>query len=224
MNIKITKEESDYILNNHFIHKFTIGSRLYGTNKDNSDTDILVLYNSFHESDVFYPNYHQFQYDDVDNNTQYIFTSEPQFFKNLYSGDSSINADIVMFCSNLNEEVILNKVRTYNIIKGFIGFAKRDLKRIDKGKNKVFHAERSLYCAEMLLDYEVPKLEEIKNIYNNPKTLDDLKYREEYFRKKCNDLFDSGCLTLFPKIPIYKAKTTLEEKLINANNIKQFKY
>ena len=151
MNIKINKEEADYIfsLNNK---QYIFGSKLYGTSNDDSDTDILVIYESFHkERDVFYPNYHQFQYDDLENNKQYVFTSKEMFYKNLLSGDSTINSDIVLFNDNfIDIKDKLNICRTYKVIKAYIGFANRDIKNINKGKNKHFHIERSLYSAEKL--------------------------------------------------------------------------
>lgn len=232
MNIKITKEEFEFIKNStEIVSQNVIGSRLYETAKESSDTDILIVYKEIFESDLYYPNYHQLQYDDIDNNIQYIICSERQFYKNLFSGDATINADIILYGADKTDEEKLNILRTFNIIKAFIGFAKRDIKMIDKGKNKLFHIQRGLYCAKMLLENKLPDKEVIKTMgwSGIEIELDDsikngLKKAEEVLRKKCNDLFDKGELTMFPKKPISEPINTLESKIIEANNFKEFKY
>jgi hypothetical protein len=40
----------------------------------------------------------------------------------------------------------------------------------------------------------------------------------------CNSLFEVGDLTMFPKNPITEPVNKLERKIIDANNIKEFKY
>lgn len=230
MNIKITKEDFDFIKDNtEIVFDVVMGSKMYGTANENSDTDKLVVYRDnkgLFASDLYYPNYHQLQYDDVENNTQYILCTEKQFYMNLFSGDATINADIIIyyFRNKTNEEK-LNMLRTFNIIKAFIGFAKRDLKQINKGKNKLFHIQRGLYCANQLLNNQLPDVEVIQSIaYNKDIDIDQLKVIEENLRKECNYQFDSGELTMFPKEPIITPFNLLERKIIQANNIKEFKY
>lgn len=234
MNIKITKQDFDYIINKCEFIKITIGSHLYKTNTENSDKDILIIYESFHKKlDLFYPNFHQFQYDDVENNIQYILTSKEQFYRNLFSGDSTINVDVVMFYlydgSNLNSlsfERTLNMIRTYNIIRAFIGFAKRDIKmfKSSKGKHKLFHIERGLYCANELMENRIPDINQFKIMFDNPKILDELCLLGTELHGKCTKLFEIRDLTLFPKLPIIQPKNNLEKLLIESNNIKEFKY
>lgn len=229
MNIKINKEDFDYIITNCEYVESTIGSHLYGTNNADSDKDILVIYESFHKGlDLYYPNFHQFQYDDIENNIQYILTSKEQFYKNMFSGDSSINVDVLMF-NGINEstrDVILNVVRTYNIIRAFIGFSKRDIKMFgkSKGKHKLFHIERGLYCADELMENRLPDINHLKVIFDNPKTIDELRLLGTELHAKCTKLFESNDLTLFPKLPIIKPKNNLEKLLIESNNIREFHY
>lgn len=229
MNIKITKQEYDSIVINNALGNYVIGSHLYRTATSKSDLDTLTVYDSPFESDMYYPNYHQLQYDDETKNRQYIFTTRKQFYKNLFSGDSTINADVIMFhnnsewlvgCGSVEEK--LNVCRTFNIIKAFIGFAKRDIKYVNKGKNKLFHIERGLYCAECLMNNELPKIELFKTFGN--KDLEELKLKEQELRSRCNEMFDKGELTMFPKEPIIQPINELEKKIIDANNIKEFKY
>jgi hypothetical protein len=225
MNVKINLEEY-LLLDGLIIETHLIGSRLYNTHTEDSDTDVLVIYNSYGDSDIYYPNNHQLQYDDHEDNTQYIYTTRRQFYANLFSGDSTINADVIMFSSDdLTDSEKLNIVRTYNIIKSFIGLAKRDLRFIKRGKSKLFHVLRGLYCAESLMDNKLPDLSEITKMgsiteYHIPT----LVTKVDGLRGRMNHLFESGELTMYPKESIIEVRNSLEEKIIGSNNTKEFKY
>lgn len=223
MNLKINKDQADFILNGYKQKQYLIGSHMYGTQKENSDKDYLVVYKSFHENaDFYYPNFHQFQWDDVDNNTQYVFSSERQFWKNLFSGDSTINADVIFFADDTySVEEKLNITRTFNIIKAFIGFAKRDMKLLNKGKNKLFHINRGLYCAECLLDNRLPVLD---GFNFTESSLENLSKREAELRAITNNLLEKNELTLFPKQAMMQSENELENMLVASNNIKAFYY
>lgn len=224
MNIKITRQHFEY-LNNLVIEKFIVGSKMYGTSTETSDTDYLCIFKSEFLSDLYYPNYHQLQYDDIENNSQYMFTSEQHFYNNLFSGDATINADVVMFSGmDLSQSKRLNMCRTYNVIKAYIGFAKRDLKMIKQGKSKLFHIDRGLYCAEKLLDNKLPELSDIKNLFLNPSSFEHLKEMEDYLKFRCNSFYEQGIITRYPKDPIIQSINDLEKLLIESNNIKEFKY
>jgi hypothetical protein len=224
MNIKINKEQAQLLFNCEE-KRHVIGSNLYRTNNENSDKDILVIYKSEFQSDDYYPNYHQFQYDDVENNTDYIFTSQERFWHNLLSGDSTINADIILANPMYKDDEKLNILRTFNIIKSFIGFAKRDIKQyeMNKGKNKIFHINRSLHCAEKLLNNEVPDILEFQylNIFDN---IFNLKQKEADLRLLCNRGYELGTLAKYPLKPICSPINELEKLLIDANNTKNFTY
>lgn len=228
MNIKISKEQADKLFNVKQV-EYVIGSHLYGTNTKKSDTDILVIYDLEYKSSLFLPNFHQFQWDDKENNKQYIFTTRPQFYKNLLSGDSTINFDV--FLTYFENENKLEILRTYKIIKSFIGFAKRDIKQysLGKDKNKLFHINRGLYCAEELLNNRLPNINKFKelndfNLENKEILLSILKLKESHLRDLCNSLFDSGELTMYPVNVFTDFTNEFEQLLINANNIKEFKY
>lgn len=223
MNIKINTAQARFILDGYALRTYTVGSHLYGVQGPASDVDYLVLYRSFHETaDLHYPNYHQFQWDDTEHNAQYLFSSERQFWKNLYSGDSTINADVVLFAEGAYSEVQkLNITRTFNIIKAFLGFAKRDLKLLNKGKNKLFHINRGLYCAQCLLENRLPLLSAFGFTETSTQLLAN---REAELRARCNTLLETDELSLFPKVPVVKAGNELEALLIEANNTKEFRY
>ena len=225
MNIKITLEEHKQLLNWQ-LGTQVVGSHLYGTNTDKSDTDILCFYDDRMFVDCYnhFPNYHQFQYDDVENNIQYLWTSIPQFWKNQISGDSAINTDVVLFGDSWfklwDDTKRLKYCRTYKVIKSHLGFAKRDMKQYNKPKN-AFHVNRCLYIAECLIKNQMPSLTIIKNIeiFN----LNDVQVLEKTLRKELNRLYDSGdILTYF--IPEAANSNPLYKKLLQSNNTREFKY
>ena len=223
MNIKINEEE--YLeLGLYIENSYVIGSRLYNTHTEDSDYDILYIIKPFLKSDNYYPNWHQFQYDSEDGTRQNMFTTKERFYRNLFSGESTINADIIMFTDfdDLSPSEKLNYCRTYNVIKAFLGFAKRDLNRYNSGKNKHFHAARSIYCAEKLMNNELPKLEEL-SIYVSL-TLDELFSKCASLRIRCNYMMNNKELTMFPKELIFEPKSSLERKIMEANNVLEFKY
>jgi len=223
MNIKITEDELAEI-SLYVKESYIIGSRMYNTHTEDSDTDVLYIITPFLKSDEYYPNWHQFQYDSADGKRQYMFTTKERFYRNLFSGESTINADVIMFTDfdNLSPSDKLNHCRTHNIIKAFLGFAKRDLKRYNVGKNKHFHAARSIYCAEKLMDNELPRLEDLSTYVN----LDIIKLTHKCveLRNRCNNMMNNKELTMFPKELIFEPKSSLERKIMEANNILEFKY
>jgi len=69
---------------------------MYGTDNENSDTDILHIYvQTKEESNSFvkFQNHHQLQF--KKDNVDYIFTDIFTFLKNLMSGDSTINFEVI---------------------------------------------------------------------------------------------------------------------------------
>lgn len=234
MNIKINQAQASYLFKLEE-ERVLIGSRLYGTNRPDSDTDVLVMCEELDdELSHAYACNHQFQYDCLGDNTQYIFTTEAQFWRNLMSGDSTINADVILFSDlskdELTDEERLNICRTYNVIKAYLGFAKRDIRDLKSGKrtkNKQHHIERGLYCADCLLDNKLPVLDIVKNLLCIG-SVEYLEVREKYLREKCNKMFDSGELTMYPKNPILELGDSMEDQLLklqfDSMNTKEFRY
>jgi predicted nucleotidyltransferase len=220
MNIIINKEEHLF-LQSQVLQSIKIGSHLYGTNNENSDIDFLCIYKTSEvELHSGLPNFHQFQYKDIENNIDWNYCSELQFWKNLQSGDATINADIVLFTDLYTNK--LEICRTYKVIKAYLGFAKRDLKDIKKDtKRKLIHAARGLYCAESLINNKLPTKLDIQNIYTQLLDKDDLITKEKNLRIKTNDLYDSNQLDNYY---IEKCDNTLWQKLLESNNTKEFRY
>lgn len=217
MNIKINKEQ--YLRLKEYIGlEFIFGSKMYGTDTSSSDTDILCFYTPPESWLPFMdtlPNNHQFQYDDLESNTQYIFTTVDQFLRNQASGDSMINTEIILFTDMFETEDKVEICRTYKIIKALLGFAKRDLKH----KGRQFHVKRAVYLAEKLLNNELPSLSEVKSLQ---KEIYDINVRIiNVLRERLNKLYETD------KIPLYyipRVEDSLLQLLLDSNNIKEFKY
>ena len=229
MNIKITKEQHLELCKFDY-QEFLFGSRLHETNNENSDYDYVRIlsndfYNEFNTIALFLPNIHNFQYDDIENNSQYVWMTEQQFYSNLFSGDGHVASDIILFNDNFKLEDKLFLTRTYKNIKGYLGLAKRDIKFYDKNEKKKFHVIRSLYIADCLLNNKLPEIDNIKIKFHNKNMKGfnrlNLQTSLEVLRTKMNTLYENNELTLYPK---FEETNSLVQLLTTANNIKEFKY
>lgn len=221
MNIKIDKIHHDRLSEASY-KEYVFGSRLFGTNDENSDYDYIRVYkydDVFNKTDFHYPNIHSFQYDDKENNSQYIWMTERQFWYNLYSGDGTMMSDILLFSGEF-EEIALKMTRTYKIIRAYLGVAKRDLKKKNDSK-KLFHAERSLYIAMTLIDGNIPNVEDIQNIKRFPSEYDYLTEMEDRLRKKASSMYEKKELHNYY---IQESGDALLDIMLQANNIREFKY
>lgn len=220
MNIIINEDEHIF-LQSITVNRFLIGSHLYGTTHADSDTDYLCIYaTSDEELYSGLPTHHQFQYKDLAGNTDWNYCSELQFRKNLYSGESVIHADIVLFTGYSDKKLEL--CRTYKVIKAYLGFARRDLKESAKGnEKKLWHAARGLYCAAELLEGWLPDLTGIKNLYTQQHDKKELAAKEEQLRAVANKQYEQGDLLNYYIEP---ASYPLWQKLMESNNNKEFRY
>jgi hypothetical protein len=225
MNIKISKEQHIKLCGYNY-SEYIFGSQLHGIANNDSDFDYVRVisddfYNNFITLAKYLPNIHSFQYDDVEKNSQYVWTTEKQFYHNLFSGDGNMIADIVILSGEWNDALFLT--RTYKVIKGYLGVAKRDLKLHGTNPKKQFHALRSLYMAKTLMHNRLPTVDDIIELKNNSGDLnkDDLWNEEQDLRNKLNDMLNNGEIDLFPK---FDEKDDLVLTMINSNNIREFKY
>jgi predicted nucleotidyltransferase len=225
MNIKITKEQHERLQKQCFL-QIPMGSYLYGTNNKDSDLDILCIYKPFDNWTLLesLPNHHQFQYDDEETNTDFIYCTEGQFWKNQRSGDSTINSDVVMF----SDEVInryedkINYCRTQKVIKGYIGFANRDIKQYSKTNSpkKYSHIVRGLITAECLIDGKLPKIKNIKEMNINF-SIKQLQNWQTEVREKCNTMYEKKELENYY---IEETEDELLNILLISNNTREFIY
>jgi predicted nucleotidyltransferase len=227
MNIKITKEQYERLCNLDY-KEYLFGSQLHGIANKNSDYDYIRVisddfYQSFTSLAVYLPNIHSWQYDG-ENNTQYVWMTEKQFYHNLFSGDGNMISDVVLLSGEFENSLFL--CQTYKIIKGYIGVAKRDLKLHGNNEKKRFHALRSLYMADELMDNELPTVEKIKLLYKNYSgvNLPSKEYlvkKEQELRNRLNEMLDKGEIDMYPK---FKEENELVQIMMNSNNIREFKY
>jgi len=196
-DIEKDKELFDNLMKATFV-KVEVGSRMYGLEHENSDTDLLCIYNtSKRELNMFDRSHHQIQFkvDDID----YLFINIHSFLSNAVSGDSTINFEVINSIKLLGTELdFLYKYRkyfyNYKIIRSYLGLARRDLKRIDIdgktefGKNKkIAHAYRGLNTAQKIIhnifrntdDNIFLNNSEIEEIKENIWTLENWKDRKE---------------------------------------------
>jgi hypothetical protein len=165
MNIHIEEEEFDWLMDQPRIGRFTIGSKLYNLHDRHSDTDYLVItYPFFNLTNSPFSNHHQFQYKDRINNIDYNFVDVVTFIKNLVSGDSTVNYELLHseeFKANAKIGWLCDYVdsfTTYNIIKSYLGLADRDIRHFNKkvGRDKVsamMHIQRGFdFAVRMLYD------------------------------------------------------------------------
>lgn len=213
MNIHIDQYLSQK-LDNHSLSKLKIGSKLYGCDDLNSDDDWLVIYQtSEFELNLPCQINHQFQYktDDADINYSSIHT----FVRNLINGDSTINFELVW--SGLSGTTLdflnqhLSNLVTYQIIKSFLGLAKRDLKHLHKRttlrdrQKGLHHIFRSNLAANLMIESVKNDTflaewdfytNELKQFWNRIKSVDDstmiikLKEDNDNLRKELNSLLD----------------------------------
>lgn len=221
------------------IFKTVIGSRLYDTAHEHSDTDILYVYiESLDELNNPFFNHHQFQIkkDGVD----HIFTSLRQFSRNLLLGDSSINLDVLIL-TNIDNIIppfaaIKKEVMTsYPILKCLLGLAKRDLKLATHTK-KINHAKRGLACFEQLRKKGFFTKKDIQTALNTPISKEALQEKQRQLRFQLNEDYNQGKLSKYISTESQQvmiqylvqqkrlADSPLLQQQLAANNTKEFKY
>jgi len=169
-----------------------VGSHLYNLNNTNSDIDNLYIYiEDSSNRNSFMWEHHQLQYKGfgVDNiPTDYNFTSLQGFIRNTLTGDATINFE-VLYSNELRDSKLKwlwelrHNFRNYNIIKSYLGLAKRDLKYWRKDTNngkkntietdkKLSHFIRGVIFAKNLLD------DKFSLDLNESITFNDCKYND----------------------------------------------
>lgn len=247
MNIHIKNTKLVNLLKESTLLSIEIGSKMYGTNNEHSDTDILNIYKTSNlELNSILNSHHQIQY--KNNNIDYIFVNLHTFLRNLLSGDSTINFEVVNSDKLIGTSLeflynIREKFNTYKVMRSYLGFGRRDLKQLykcneehDKNK-KLFHAYRcwksvndiynNIFTSIMDDKKSIEMFNIIMNI-NDYKTrikyIDDLKIKINYLRDIINKDYNDGNLInyLDTNIQSYIDKEILN--IMNSNNIKKMKF
>ena len=166
MNLHLTKEQFEILLP-HTTEKYIVGSQYYGHASDDSDTDMLCIYddtgldNSILKSYGIFSNL-QLQYKDLDNKIDYVFSTRPQFWGNLLSGDSQINLEVALFELEYGGEYF----RSFKILRGLLGVAKRDLKASASDVNRLRHAEKMVFITQQIYNNFGIAKDTITNIFS----------------------------------------------------------
>lgn len=226
MNVKINKEQNKELLKLNS-KKYMFGSVLHGIDTKNSDEDYIKViddsfYDKFNTIGKYLPNIHSWQYDDTVNNIQTVWVTETQFYRNLFSGDGNMIADVVILSGEFKD--ILFLCRTYKIIKGYLGVAKRDLKLHGNVEKKRFHAYRSMYMAETLMVGAIPSVSEIRELRKGElPDRDTLFETQRKLRTSLNDMLNNNQIDMYPNF-CEQEDDELVKIMLSSNNIKEFKY
>lgn len=223
MNVKITKEQHKELEKLMYV-EYLFGSQLHGIATEESDFDyVRVIQDSFYDKfktlAIFLPNIHSWQYDG-ENNTQYVWMTETQFYRNFLMGDGNMLADIVILSGEFEDSLFLS--RTYKVIKGYLGVAKRDLRLHGNNEKKRFHAYRSLYMADRLIMNVLPTIKDIQALRKEAvPTKEQLSAQEQMLRERLNDMLNNGGIEMYPK---FEEPNELVQIMMNNNNVTEFKY
>lgn len=217
MNIKFNDEVLFNSLIKNTIFKIRIGSHLYNCNNQNSDEDYLYIYLENEENKrSFCFEHHQLQY--KKDNIDYNFVTIQNFIRNLFTGDSTINfeclySDEMKNCL-LTSENYINEFSNYNIIKSYLGMAKRDIKFFFKEKDliekykKVFHIKRAIETSKNLINKN-----KYCNDFSNLKYIKEVGLIEEYSDSEYKKIMENFDIEISNLRFILNGK--LEKKEIN---------
>jgi len=170
MNIHFTDTELFNSLSNSTVHNQLIGSHLYGLNNENSDTDKLIVYVDTCENYLSINwIHHQLQFIDKDTHTDYNFCDLKLFVRNILTGDSTVSFETLWTDEFKTGDLswmldFRQDFSNYNMIKSYLGLAKRDLACTRKltsnfttanvdnvARKRLVHAARGIEFAKNLL-------------------------------------------------------------------------
>ena len=237
MNIHLTEAEFNE-LNKRVILTVRVGSELYGLNNKKSDSDLLSIYaapvDNLHS---LVQTHHQFQY--KSNNTDYLLCSLQSFVRNIILGDSPLNFEALDSEAIRNHEDLSflynfrSNLNNYQLIKGYLGLARRDLKMFkkDKSSKKMFHCLRGFLTAKTLFggkeynndfssftDQERLTLKLIKNdelpVVDLGVLADELSFKIDSFRKDLNEKLENNKIE---KVMSLDKLSELDNWLINVS-------
>jgi hypothetical protein len=163
---------------------------------DESDEDRLVIYADSILNPLINRTHHQLQYNEP--NQDFICTSFSQFIQNILSGDSTINYEVLKHPEFKAKYPSLSSLRIFdnvNVVKSYLGMAKRDIKMYRKSKDfkKAYHIARGILFAEGILMkrdiFEV--LEENRSLLMTFRTTKDDDTLIDEFENKMNILRES---------------------------------
>lgn len=162
MNIHFTNPQAFEELKAAAVFSIEIGSKMYGTADEYSDTDILYIYiPSFEELTSLVNTHHQFQYKEAE--VDHLFVNIFQFFRNSLSGDSTINFEVIHHPNLIGTAMDWayqhrHYFQNYKILRSYLGMARRDLHAVKKGKTereknkRMMHVVRGYHFCKAILE------------------------------------------------------------------------
>lgn len=192
----------------HSLGVFSYGSSLFGLSTQGSDHDYLIVYQPFKNElcSLHEPSMNIIIKKD---NTDYVFVNIKNFVLNLLSGEQTIYFEIIHSrqCEGTVLEFLAknsDKFYTYNTLRSYLGYMKRDLKYA-KDSKRLYHAYRAFRSIEMILsdegytnEFSESDLNTMKairnNTYDNQRLSVDLKEQHDILRKTINNKLETGQL------------------------------
>jgi len=233
MNIHFTNKELFNNLKHSTIHSQLVGSHLYDLNDENSDTDKLLVYvDTFDNYLSVNWSHHQLQYISKDERTDYNFCDVKLFVRNILTGDSTVSFETLWtedfshsdlsWMLHFREDFI-----NYNIIKSYLGLAKRDLKIARKltsnftkehidanARKRIVHVVRGITFAKKLMN------DEFELVHHN-KLLKSIKSGEmDFLLKEITDNVENEMNTLRSKLQSLHDNKQIE-LLMDSTRMKQ---
>ncbi len=144
--------------------RLEVGSRLYGLQHKDSDTDYLyILPRTALESKSFLVSQHQLQYKDTPNGIDHNFTNLYAFITNCLSGESTINFECLHSAQLLDSPLafLANHASffyNYNIIKSYLGLCDRDIRHYSRQPTRkdkasaIIHIRRGFRFAQHIFE------------------------------------------------------------------------
>ncbi len=233
MNIHFNDKELFKKLQKATLFKGIVGSKMYGTDDLNSDTDYLYIYvPSINQRNTFNKSHHQLQYKEerIDHNFVDVFT----FINNIVKGDSTISFELISHESIIDSPLgflydMKHAFYNYKIIKSYNGMAIRDSKFLQRNdynqralEKRLFHIFRGHEFSEMILNKEfnpviagtslMDKFEDFKIDYCETNIIQFVDEVLKPFRAKINEIKDNDP-EFFPEFMRVEDQNLLDKKL-----------
>lgn len=222
MHLPISKEQHERLCKVSY-DEYVYGSHLFKTNNENSDLDIVRVYNY---DDVFttksyLPNINGFNYTDKENNTDIVWVTKEQFWSDIYNGAGTIMLDIYIFSGKF--DIDITDIYTRKIILAYLGVCKRDITQHKGNKKKKRNAIRCLIIASQILLKNVLTIETL-NSFLNFKNIDlysdkEILEQEKMYRQQLIELYDKEEINNYK---LTKTNDDLLNQMLECNNMKHF--
>lgn len=177
MNIKIVDPLPSHLV----AFKIPFGSRVYGTNSENSDHDYVVVTKSFNLGDATLQWSGMMAGEKVD----LTYVDRDYLFEASEDGTNTVMFEAMHFRRKdyyLTDVGMMKDLYNYENAKAYLGLAKRDLDYPDR----IFHVNRCLYMAVQIMNKQFIDLSKIKDIYvetNTELLKNEIKERREQLMK-----------------------------------------